>query len=157
MTACILGLLSLSLPLLFKGDGAVGCAGYGAIPFGLANLWSELHERLWDLHREVNAHPLLWNRLPSIAVAVGGAVSLRAGRRLGTAVGVLVIAIVTAVAADWAFMALSYFMMLNCGGWEGRGLWLLWRVLPVLAYTLAACSVAAGVIVHRRTKQPDLV
>ncbi|MEV5558088.1 hypothetical protein AB0L44_30910 [Nonomuraea wenchangensis] len=51
---------------------------------------------------------------------------------LSTAVGSLAVLVVAVAGLDWVFMAFSYFMLLGCAGWEGRVLWMLWHLLPVL-------------------------
>lgn len=141
LAACAAGFAVLWLPLLFEGDGAASCTGYGPLPSGLAALWSDLEWMWLDLRqalRLVEAGPFYaWNLLPSIAVLLGGLVNIPAGRRLGDAISAVTALCVAAVALDWAFRSFSYFMMLNCGGWDGKVPWLLWRMLPMLCYLTA--------------------
>ncbi len=49
----LLSFLSLWLPALFEGDGAVGCAGYGPLPSGLTRLWSVLEVMWLDVRQEI--------------------------------------------------------------------------------------------------------
>lgn len=157
LVACAVGFASLWLPLLFEGDGAVGCAGYSSLPLGLEALWSGLEWMWLDLRqtlRLVETGPFYaWNLLPSIVVLLGGVVNVWVGRRFGGAISALAALCIAAVALDWAFRSFSYFMMLNCGGWDGRILWLLWRLLPMLCYVTAVGLLITAIRARRRASR----
>ncbi|AQZ66422.1 hypothetical protein BKM31_37715 [[Actinomadura] parvosata subsp. kistnae] len=153
--AGLLSFLSLWLPGWFEGDGAVGCAGYGPLPSGLAALWSEV-ETIWlDLrqHVETTYGWFLPNGLPMAAVLVSGAAASRPGRRLATLAGLVAALLVTAVALHWALMAFSYFLLADCTGWEARLLpWMGWRLLMAAGYACTTVLLLAGV--HARRAAP---
>ncbi|WP_433515485.1 hypothetical protein ACQP2T_07580 [Nonomuraea sp. CA-143628] len=156
LVASALSFLALWLPMLFRPQGAAGCTGYGPLPFGLAEVWSEL-ERMWLHLREPVASSfegsLLLNGLPTLSVLLATVVSAWAGRRLAVVVGVLAALVVAVVALDWAFMVVSYFMMLGCAGWEGRLPWLVWQLLPMFGYGSAVVMLVAGMRVRRRAER----
>ncbi len=77
-------------------------------------------------------------------------VAVLAGRRLGTVAGVLAVPVVAVVALDWLFLAISYFLVLDCAGWEGRLPWLLWQLVPVFGYGGAIVLLIAGIRARRR-------
>jgi hypothetical protein len=160
LVACVVGFASLWLPLLFESDGAVACVGYGPLPLGLAALWSDLEWMWLDLRqtlRLVEPGPFYaWNLLPSIVVLLGGVVNVWARRRFGGAIAALSALCIAAVALDWSFRSFSYFMMLNCGRWDGRILWLLWRLLPMLCYVTAVGLLIMAIRARRRTSQSAL-
>ncbi|WP_188192720.1 hypothetical protein [Nonomuraea sp. SYSU D8015] len=152
LLVCVLSFLSLWLPELFEGDGAVGCAGYGPLPSRLADLWSDLHEtwlRLRQTWADTYMSGLVLNGLPSLSVLLSGLVSAWAGRRAGTVVGVVAVLVVGVVALDWVFYAFSYFLLLGCAGWEGRVPWMLWRLLQVFGYGSAVVLLVVGIRARR--------
>ncbi|MEV1242650.1 hypothetical protein ACIBO2_23325 [Nonomuraea sp. NPDC050022] len=156
LAACVLSFLVLWLPMLFKAEAAIGCVGYGPLPFGLAEVWSEL-EWMWLHLREPVAYSfeggLALNGLPTLSVLLATAVSAWAGRRLGALAGVLAALVAAVVALDWAFMAMSYVMMLGCAGSAGVLPWLVWRLLPMLGYSSATVMLVAGMRVRRRAER----
>ncbi|MEU7831516.1 MULTISPECIES: hypothetical protein [unclassified Nonomuraea] len=156
LAACVLSFLTLWLPMFFKADAAIGCTSYGPLPLGLAEVWSEL-ESMWLHLREPVAYSfggsLALNGLPTLSVLLATVASAWAGRRLGAVVGVLAALVVAVVALDWAFMAISYVMMLGCAGWAGRLPWLVWRLLPMLGYGSAVVMLVAGMRVRRRAER----
>ena len=111
--ACAGGFASLWLPLLFEGDGGVGCGGYGPLPLGLSALWSSLHERWLDLHDALGLFDhgtiIAWNLLPSAVTLVGGLLNMWTGRRLGNAIGVVAAVCISAAVVDWAFWSFLRF------------------------------------------------
>ncbi|MCA2185689.1 hypothetical protein [Nonomuraea cavernae] len=152
LVMCVLSFLSLWLPHLFEGDGAAGCAGYDSLPFGLAELWSDLHWTWLRLREPVLEHMLVLNGLPSVSVSLSTLVAAWARRPLSTVVGLFTILVVVVIALDWVFIAFSYFTLLGCAGWEGGIPWLLWRLLPVVGYGSAIVLLVVGILTHRRTR-----
>ncbi|MFB4283446.1 hypothetical protein ACBJ59_49650 [Nonomuraea sp. MTCD27] len=147
----LLSFLSLWLPALFEGDGAVGCASYGPLPSGLAGLWSDLEAMWLDLRQQVESthgRYLALNGLPMVSVLLSGVVAAWSKRWLGTVVGLLAALVVAVVALHWAFMAFSYFLLLSCGGWEGRLPWMVWRLLPMAGFGSAVVLLIGGVRVR---------
>ncbi|MCA2180064.1 hypothetical protein LDL08_28170 [Nonomuraea glycinis] len=114
-------------------------------------------ERTWERLREPVAvtfeGALVFNGLPSMSVLLSGTFAAWAGRRLSTVVGTLAVSVMLVVAFDWVFLALSYSRMLDCAGWDGRLLWLLWQLLPALGYGSAAVLLAVGIGARRRAAQ----
>ncbi|WP_055480488.1 hypothetical protein [Sphaerimonospora mesophila] len=160
LVACVSGFASLWLPLLFEGDGAVGCAGYNPLPPGLSALWPDL-ERMWldlrqALHLVERWVSYAWNLLPSTVALLGGVLNVWTGRRFGNAIGLLAALCVAVVALDWAFWSFSYLMMLNCGGWDGRVLWLLWRMLPMVCYATAVGLLIKAIRARRQVPASTL-
>ncbi|WP_431918394.1 hypothetical protein [Nonomuraea jabiensis] len=151
--AALLSFLSLWLPALFEGDGAVGCAGYGPLPSGLAELWSGVYETWLDLRWRVAytyEQNLVLNGLPMVGVLLSGAVAAWSKRWLGMVVGLAAALLVAVVALHWALMAFSYFLLAGCAGWEeGRLVWMLWRLLLVAGHSSAVLLLIAGVRARR--------
>ncbi|MGI5273405.1 hypothetical protein ACQEUU_29975 [Nonomuraea sp. CA-218870] len=149
--ASLLSFLALWLPALFAGDGAVGCAGYGPLPLGLAELWYDLEETWLDLRQHVEStygRYLALNALPMVSVLLSGVVAASSKRWLGTVVGLVAALVVAVVALHWAFMAFSYFLLLTCGGWEGNVPWMVWRLLPMVGFGSAVVLLIGGVRVR---------
>ncbi|MFF0769769.1 hypothetical protein ACFYUK_12815 [Nonomuraea wenchangensis] len=152
LVMCVLSFLSLWLPYLFEGDGAAGCAGYYPLPFGLAELWDDLQWTWLRLREPVMEHMVVLNGLPSVSALLSTLVAAWARWPLSAVVGLLAVLVVAVVGLDWVFMAFSYFTLLSCSGWEGRVLWMLWRLLPVVGYGSAVVLLVAGILAHRRTR-----
>ncbi|MEU6429642.1 hypothetical protein ABZ860_27415 [Microbispora sp. NPDC046973] len=161
LVVCVSGFASLWLPLLFEGDGAVGCVRYGHLPLGLSALWSDL-EWMWldirqALHLGDRGVSSAWNLLPSAVALLGGVLNVWTGRRLGNALGVLATLCIAVVALDWAFWSLSYLAALNCGGWDGgRILWLLWQMLPMVCYAAAVGLLIKAIRARRQAAASTL-
>ncbi|MFI6712178.1 hypothetical protein ACIBF7_37475 [Nonomuraea sp. NPDC050478] len=147
----LLSFLSLWLPALFEGDGAVGCAGYGPLPSGLTRLWSVLEVMWLDVRQEIagtHGRYLVLNGAPMVSVLLSGLVAAWSKRWLGTVVGLLGALVVAGVALHWAFMAFSYWLMLSCGGWEGRLPWMMWRLLLMVGFGSVVVLLIGGVRVR---------
>jgi hypothetical protein len=146
LAVCVLSFLSLWLPAFIPGDGSVACGGPlslspAEIQSGLERMWERLREPVTSTVEGV----LVFNGLPTMSVLLSGAFAAWAGRRLSTVVGAVAVSVMLVVAFDWVFLALSYSRMLDCSGWDGKRLWLLWQLLPALGYGSAAVLLAGGI------------
>ncbi|GAA3696378.1 hypothetical protein GCM10022224_072520 [Nonomuraea antimicrobica] len=149
---CLLSFLFLWLPAFVAGDAGVACGGPlslspSEMKSGLERKWERLREPVTSTFEQV----LVFNALPSVSALLSGAFAARAGRRLSTAVGALAVSVMLVVALDWMYLALGYYRLLNCAGWDGELPWLLWHLLPVLGYSSAAVLLAVGVVARWRS------
>ncbi|QYC38216.1 hypothetical protein Nocox_02930 [Nonomuraea coxensis DSM 45129] len=118
----------------------------------MAELWDDLHWTWLRLREPVIEHMVALNGLPSVSALLSTLVAAWARWPFSAVVGLLAVLVVAVVALDWVFMAFSYFTLLGCAGWEGRVLWMLWHLLPVVGYGSAVVLLVAGILAHRRTR-----
>ncbi|MFI7135869.1 hypothetical protein ACIBQ1_60205 [Nonomuraea sp. NPDC050153] len=146
----LLSFLGLWLPALFESAGAVGCAGYGPLPSGLAKLWVSVRDIWLDFRQRFASSEesfLAFNVLPMVSILASGAVAAWSKRWPGTVMGLLAALVAAVVALHWAFMTFSD--LLDCGGGEGRLPWLVWCFLLMTGFGSAVPLLLIGVRVRR--------